>query len=228
MIFIGEGALLWRAVRHTLKSGLPVDAVCGPAANATQAEQAGVRFLATTDTDTVADALTAASTDGLLWSINNRMIFRGPVLATGLRILNIHHGALPTYRGIPEVALVYAMLHGEREFAATLHRVDEGIDTGPVLATETYPIGPDEPYHAVLRRGLGICHRLFERCLPLAAADPDWAGEPATVANADPDGYYGREALARLSEHRGHPDFARATDLGFLTGYLPDLATALA
>ncbi|MFD4138710.1 formyltransferase family protein [Streptomyces sp. NPDC058572] len=226
MIFVGEGALLWRAVQHTLDISLPVDLVCGPASCA-PAALSGVRFRAVADVNSVAAELVAACTDGVVWSLNNRMIFRAPVLATGLRVLNIHHGPLPGYRGLPEVALVYAMLHGEREFAATLHQVDEGIDTGPTLAADSYPIGPDEPYHVVLRRGLQTCHQLFERCVPLVAADPAWAGEPTRPTGDERGGYFGRKALERLHRHRDNPRFSRATDLGFLAGYLPELATAL-
>ncbi|MFC5802504.1 formyltransferase family protein [Streptomyces formicae] len=229
MIFVGEGALLWRAVQHTLDSGLPVDLVCGPAASsAPAAAKPDVPVRAVADVNAVAEELVAACTDGVVWSLNNRMIFRAPVLSTGLRVLNIHHGPLPAYRGLPEVALVYAMLRGEREFAATLHQVDTGIDTGPALAAAPYPIGPHEPYHVVLRRGTQACHQLFERCLPHVAADPAWAGEPGRSAvTAADDGYFGREALAGLRQYRDHPAFARATDLGFLAGFLPELAAAL-
>ncbi|MET9670889.1 formyltransferase family protein [Streptomyces sp. NPDC006475] len=226
MIFVGEGSLLWRAVQHTLDNDLSVDLVCAPAPVA-PAARPDVPFLAVSDVNAVADELAAASTDGVVWSLNNRMIFRAPVLSAGLRVLNIHHGPLPAYRGMPEVALVYAMLRGEREFAATLHEVDEGIDTGPTLAADSYPIGADEPYHVVLRRGLQVCHRLFERCVPLVAADPAWAGEPTRPSGSDGGGYFGRTALERLSRHRGDPTYARATDLGFLAGYLPELAVAL-
>lgn len=227
MIFVGEGSLLWRAVQHTLDSDLPVDLVCGPATSG-PAARPDVPFRAVTDVNSVADELVAAGTDGVVWSLNNRMIFRAPVLSAGLRILNIHHGPLPAYRGMPEVALVYAMLRGEREFAATLHEVDEGIDTGPTLAADSYPIGVDEPYHVVLRRGLDVCHRLFERCVPLVAADPAWTGESTLPDGVSGGGsYFGRRALADLARHRGDPDYPRATDLGFLAGYLPELAAAL-
>ncbi|MEU6708974.1 formyltransferase family protein [Streptomyces wuyuanensis] len=229
MIFVGEGALLWRAVQHTLDSGLPVDLVCGPAA-AIPAPTAlpDVRFLAVTDINAVAAELSEAATDGLVWSVNNRMLFRAPVLSTGLRVLNIHHGPLPAYRGIPEVALVYAILRGERQFAATLHCVDEGIDTGRPLAADTYPIGAKDPYHVVMRRGLQVCQQLFVRCLPLAIADPDWPGDIGAVTRSPRgSGYFGRTALARLPDHHGHPEFPRATDLGLLAPYLPELAAAL-
>ncbi|SEE72639.1 methionyl-tRNA formyltransferase [Streptomyces sp. 2231.1] len=228
MIFVGEGALLWRAVQHTRDNGLPVDLVCGPASDSAAAAQFAVQFLATTDVNAVASELMAACTDGLLWSLNNRMIFRAPVLSTPIRVLNIHHGPLPAYRGMPEVALMYAMLRGEREFAATLHHVDEGIDTGHKLAVEPYPIGPEEPYHVVLRRGLRVCHQLFERCLPFVTADPGWPGDTAPSAAAYNGRYFGHTALNRLAEYREHPEYARATDLGFFAGYLPQLAAALA
>ncbi|MDH2387920.1 formyltransferase family protein [Streptomyces sp. HNM0663] len=224
MIFVGEGALLWRAVEHTLAAGLTVDLVCGPGR---EEPRPGVPYRAADDVNSLASVLADASSDGVVWSVNNPMIFRAPVLSSGLRVLNVHHGPLPAYRGRPEVALVYAMLHGEREFAATLHEVDAGLDTGPVLAAQRYPIGPEEPYHLVLRRGLDVCRELFERCLPLVAADPGWAGEPTPPVESVGGGYFGRKALDRLGRHRDAPGFSRATDLGFLAGYLPELAGAL-
>lgn len=229
MIFIGEGALLWRAVQHTLDQGRPVDLVCGPpAADPSPAARLAVRYLPVADVNTAASQLTSASADHIVWSINNQTIFRRPLLATNLRILNIHHGALPAYRGLPEVALVYAMLRGERHSAASVHEVDEGIDTGPVLATERYPIGPDEPYHVVMRRGLQACHQVFKRCLPLAAPPRSATGTPAASLPTAHSGYFGRNALTNLAQYRDHPRFARATDLGPLASFLPHLAAAVA
>lgn len=51
---------------------------------------------------------------------------------------NIHSGKLPEYRG--GHVMMWALINGERESAATLHRVDAGIDTGPVVAEERFPI----------------------------------------------------------------------------------------
>jgi hypothetical protein len=47
-------------------------------------------------------------------------------------ILNVHPGALPGYRGL--FAPFWQAMAGEPELVSTLHRVDAGIDTGPVLA----------------------------------------------------------------------------------------------
>ena len=59
-----------------------------------------------------------------------------------LGAFNIHSGTLPEYRG--GHVMMWALINGERESAATLHRVDAGIDTGPVVAEERFPIAWDD------------------------------------------------------------------------------------
>ncbi len=64
-----------------------------------------------------------------------------PPELTGLAAMgafNIHSGKLPEYRG--GHVMMWALINGERETAATLHRVDAGIDTGPVVAEERFAI----------------------------------------------------------------------------------------
>lgn len=139
----------------------------------------------TTDVNTEAEQLTARCTDGVVWSINNWMIFRAPVLDSGLRIYNIHNGLLPQHRGLPSAAIAYALLQGHAEYGATLHQVDAGIDTGQVLAEQPFPIAPDARYHQVLLRGIQACHQLFQRTLPaIAAGHPPEPPLPRTPSPA--------------------------------------------
>jgi methionyl-tRNA formyltransferase len=56
--------------------------------------------------------------------------------------INVHASLLPRYRGAAPVA--WAIIHGERETGITTFRMDEGMDTGPVLLQRAVPIGPDE------------------------------------------------------------------------------------
>ena len=56
--------------------------------------------------------------------------------------LNIHPSLLPRYRGAAPVAA--AILAGDPVTGVTIMRMDEGLDTGPVLAQEEHPILPDE------------------------------------------------------------------------------------
>lgn len=52
--------------------------------------------------------------------------------------LNMHGGILPEYRG--GHVLQWAIINGEKETGITLHYMDEGIDTGPVVAESRFPI----------------------------------------------------------------------------------------
>ncbi|MGW3322191.1 formyltransferase family protein [Streptomyces virginiae] len=223
MIFVGEGALLRRAVTHAATHGHPVDLVCS--ADPLDAAAADAPHLAAADVNAHADTLSRAGTDGIVWSLNNRQIFREPLLrAEGLRIVNIHNGLLPRHRGLPSVAVLFALLNGDTEYGATAHEVDAGIDTGPVLAEHRFPIGPEDHYHQVMLRGIRACHALFERILPAVAAG---TAHPVRARAAEPSAYYGLRALDRLDTFRDHPAYSRATDLGPFTTHAPEVTRAL-
>ena len=53
-------------------------------------------------------------------------------------VLNGHPGDLPRYRG--NAAPNWAILAGESEVVATVHRMDAGLDSGPVLLRRAFPI----------------------------------------------------------------------------------------
>jgi methionyl-tRNA formyltransferase len=55
-----------------------------------------------------------------------------------LGAVNVHGGLLPEYRG--GHVMNWAIINGERETGATLAYLDEGIDTGPVIAELRFPI----------------------------------------------------------------------------------------
>lgn len=87
-------------------------------------------------------ALAAARPD-ILVVAGFSSIFRQPLLATArLGVLNLHAGRLPAYRG--GSPLNWQILNGEREAGLSVIRMDGGIDTGPVLAAGSLPIGPDD------------------------------------------------------------------------------------
>jgi methionyl-tRNA formyltransferase len=67
-------------------------------------------------------------------------IIRPMILAVPkVGVLNAHYGQLPKYRGV--YATEWAVLHGETP-TISMHFVDAGVDTGPVLATREVPLGP--------------------------------------------------------------------------------------
>ena len=54
------------------------------------------------------------------------------------RILNLHNGPLPKYRGVSPIN--WALKNGERTHGVTIHEMTAGIDDGPVVAQLTYSI----------------------------------------------------------------------------------------
>ena len=69
--------------------------------------------------------------------------------------LNLHASKLPRWRGAAPIAR--AIMAGDTATAATIMRMDVGLDTGPVCLAELMPIGPDttagELHDALAQRG---------------------------------------------------------------------------
>jgi methionyl-tRNA formyltransferase len=56
--------------------------------------------------------------------------------------LNIHASLLPAYRGAAPIQ--WAIIRGETETGITIMRLDEGMDTGPMLLSRAVPIAPED------------------------------------------------------------------------------------
>ncbi|CAM4097869.1 methionyl-tRNA formyltransferase [Corallococcus exiguus] len=56
--------------------------------------------------------------------------------------VNVHASLLPRFRGAAPIQ--WAIEHGDSETGVSLMVMDEGLDTGPVLAMKRLPIAPDE------------------------------------------------------------------------------------
>ncbi len=57
-------------------------------------------------------------------------------------VVNIHSSLLPKYRGVHPVS--WALINGESETGVTLHRIDDGIDTGEILVQRSTPIRAED------------------------------------------------------------------------------------
>lgn len=69
----------------------------------------------------------------------------GPVFLTrhAGRVINTHPALLPAFPGAH--AVEDAIAYGVKVTGCTVHLVDGGVDTGPVLAQEAVPVEPGEP-----------------------------------------------------------------------------------
>lgn len=70
-------------------------------------------------------------------------ILRKPLLAgPPLGCINVHASLLPRWRGVSPVQ--YSILHGDTWSGVTIMQMDEGVDTGDILAQRAVPIGPED------------------------------------------------------------------------------------
>jgi len=87
-------------------------------------------------------------------------LFRKPFFDYyGGRIVNTHSAPLPEFPGAHPIEDVLAA--GVDETAATIHYVDEGIDTGPVIAAERVPVRPEDTVDTLRERVQAVEHRLL-------------------------------------------------------------------
>jgi len=83
------------------------------------------------------------------------------------RILNIHPSLLPAFPGLH--AQKQAWEAGVRISGASVHLVDGGMDTGPLIAQGAVPVLPTDDENALQQRILRMEHRLYPRVVRWAA-----------------------------------------------------------
>jgi phosphoribosylglycinamide formyltransferase-1 len=95
-------------------------------------------------------------------------IVRKPLIeAFRNRIMNIHPALLPAFPG----------LHGQRQAAdygvkisgCTVHFVDEGMDTGPIIIQAALPVSQDDTEETLSKRILRLEHRVYPEAIRLFA-----------------------------------------------------------
>jgi methionyl-tRNA formyltransferase len=69
-----------------------------------------------------------------------RILTRAVLDAPRLGCVNLHASILPLYRGAAPIT--WALVDGQTETGVSLMQMDEGMDTGPVLAVQRVPIDP--------------------------------------------------------------------------------------
>ena len=77
------------------------------------------------------------------------------------RVVNVHPAPLPAFPGAHPLEDVLAA--GAPEAAATVHYVDEGVDTGAVIASEAVPVLAGDTVESLRERVHAAEHRLLPR-----------------------------------------------------------------
>lgn len=87
-------------------------------------------------------------------------ILKGDFLrAFANRVVNIHPALLPAFRGLE--AWKQALEYGVKVTGCTVHLVDEGIDSGPILAQQTVPVLDEDSPETLHARIQTVEHALY-------------------------------------------------------------------
>ncbi len=83
------------------------------------------------------------------------------------RIMNIHPALLPSFPGLHVQKA--AIEHGVRFSGCTVHFVDEGMDTGPIIIQAVVPVLDNDTEDTLSSRILAQEHKIFSRAIQLYA-----------------------------------------------------------
>ncbi len=83
------------------------------------------------------------------------------------RIMNIHPALLPAFPGLN--AQKQALEYGVKVSGATVHFVDEGIDTGPIILQEAVKVEEDDTVETLAARILKVEHKIYSEAIKLFA-----------------------------------------------------------
>lgn len=84
------------------------------------------------------DDLIGKDKSDLLISVQYHKILKTEHIETAERAVNLHMAPLPEYRGCNQFS--FAIIDKSPVFGTTLHKIDEGIDSGEIIAERRFPI----------------------------------------------------------------------------------------
>jgi UDP-4-amino-4-deoxy-L-arabinose formyltransferase/UDP-glucuronic acid dehydrogenase (UDP-4-keto-hexauronic acid decarboxylating) len=125
----------------------------------------------------------------LLLNVHSLYVIHGAVVAAPrIGSFNLHPGPLPQYAGLN--APSWAIFHGEGRHAVTLHWMEPGIDTGPIVDSAWFEVAEDETGLSLSAKCVRAGVPLVERLLELAVHGRD--AIPAIPQDLSRRRYFGR------------------------------------
>ena len=116
------------------------------------------------------EALQAAQVDLIVLAGFMRVLKDAFLRAFAGRIVNIHPSLLPSFPGL--AAWEQALAHGARVTGCTVHFVDAGVDSGPIIGQQTVPVLDDDTSETLHHRIQVAEHALYPQCVAAIARGP--------------------------------------------------------
>ena len=85
------------------------------------------------------------------------------------RIVNIHPSLLPSFPGLE--AWKQALDYGVKVTGCTVHFVDAGVDSGPIIGQQTVPVLDDDSAQTLHQRIHAAEHELYPKCVAAISRD---------------------------------------------------------
>ena len=83
------------------------------------------------------------------------------------RIMNIHPALLPAFPGVDGYGDTFR--YGCKVGGCTVHFIDYGEDTGPIIGQRTFPISEDDTIDSIRKKGLELEWELYAECIQMYA-----------------------------------------------------------
>lgn len=109
-----------------------------------------------------------------------RMIGARLLNAYGGRMINLHPSLLPAFKGKDAIKQAYE--YGVRITGVTVHFVDEGMDTGPIIAQEAVPITEQDSLETLTAKIHHLEHQILPRVLNQLVAGERF--NPSVIKNS--------------------------------------------
>ena len=113
------------------------------------------------------EALRTAGVDLIVLAGFMRVLKDAFLSAFAGRIVNIHPSLLPSFPGL--AAWQQALTHGVRVTGCTVHFVDAGVDSGPIIGQQTVPVLDDDTPETLHQRIQAAEHTLYPQCVAAIA-----------------------------------------------------------
>ncbi|MCI8645354.1 MAG: phosphoribosylglycinamide formyltransferase [Firmicutes bacterium] len=129
-----------------------------------RAEKAGIKGKVVKDTESLLAELAAENTELVVLAGYMKVLEPAVIQAYRQRILNIHPSLIPKYcgKGFYGKRVHQAVIDaGETVSGATVHFVDEGVDTGEIILQRQVPVEPGDTADTLAARVLETEHVIF-------------------------------------------------------------------